>query len=50
MIKMIISQKLITDLVTAEYPFQPNTEYPFIPMYLHLLKIKKKAEAFEIIC
>ena len=45
MIKMIISQKLITDLVTAEYPFQPNTEYPFIPMYL-TFENQDKAEAF----
>lgn len=45
MIKMTISQKLVTDLTTAEYPFQPNTEYSFIPMYL-TFENQKKAEAF----
>ena len=45
MIKMTISQKLVTDLTTAEYPFQPNTEYPFIPMYL-TFENQEEAEAF----
>lgn len=45
MIKMTISQKLVTDLTTAEYPFQPNTEYPFLPMYL-TFENQEEAEAF----
>ena len=45
MIKMTISQKLVTELTTAEYPFQPNTEYPFLPMYL-TFENQEEAEAF----